>query len=413
MVTSIFYFMQGFSGAKKLGGVMLGLGLMLCAVPLAQVLVPLLFGEGNIRAVYGFYAAMALLSVGCMLGLPLPPGRKVPALGWLDGLSFMLFAGGIALLCAFLVLGRVVWWSTPWLGYLLAGGVALSGTALLVESRRRHPMLDVSWMSMPRMLGFGLTAALVRVLTSEQTVGAAGLMSVLGMSGLQMRGFYIVVLVMSVLGVAVSLIRLDLDDIRRPVVVSLLGLALGAWLDTNVGMDTRPVQLYASQALIAFSALYFLGPMLMEGLARALAKSPDHIMSFSAVFGLSQSVGGLLGAALFNAFVVVRTRVHLGDIGVHLTQTNPNLAAEVRRLAYGYAPYGSDPALLQTKAASDLAAQAAKNATVLAFNDLFGLIAVCAFAAFLCSAVVWWYRRCKKIDLLAHEKERLAALLKP
>ncbi len=407
MVTGLFYFMQAFSGTKKLAGAMLALGLMLSAMPLGQVLVPLVFADGDLQAVFWLSPAVALLTVGAMYRLPLPPGQRSNALSWLDVLSFLLFAGGVALLCAFLVQGRIVWWSTPWLGYLLAGGIALTGTALLIESRRKEPMLDLSWMAMPQIVVFGFTAALVRLLTSEQTVGAAGLMAALGMSGRQMIGFYTVVFVASVAGVLASMIRLDIGDIRRPVVVALLGLAVGAYLDTRIGLETRPHELYFSQALIAFSAMYFLGPMMLEGIIRALAKSPLHLMSFSAVFGLSQSLGGLAGAALFSAFVTVRARSHLADITAHFNTGNPTVAAQIGQTAQSFAPLSTDQAVWQAQGMSGLMAQAAKQATVLAYNELFMLIAVLSFGAFLFKAALWLRRRRRNIDILAEEKRRL------
>lgn len=407
MVTGLFYFMQAFDGTKKLAGAMLALGLMLSAMPLGQVLVPLVFADGDLQAVFWLSPAVALLTVGAMYRLPLPPGHRSDALSWLDVLSFLLFAGGVALLCAFLVQGRIVWWSTSWLGYLLAGGIGLTGTALLIESRRKEPMLDLSWMAMPQILVFGFTAALVRLLTSEQTVGAAGLMAALGMSGRQMIGFYTVVFVASVAGVLASMIRLDIGDIRRPVVVALLGLAVGAYLDTRIGLETRPQELYFSQALIAFSAMYFLGPMMLEGIIRALAKSPLHLMSFSAVFGLSQSLGGLAGAALFSAFVTVRARSHLADITAHFSPADPAVAAQIGQTAKNFAPLSTDQAVWQAQGMSGLMAQAAKQATVLAYNELFMLIAVLSFGAFLFKAALWLRRRRRNIDILAEEKRRL------
>lgn len=412
MVTAIFYFMQALTGSKKLGGALLALGFMLSAMPLAQIIVPIVFADGNIQAVFALSPAVALLSVGCLLALPLPPSQSAPSLSWLDWVSFALLATGIALICGFLVQGRIVWWTTDWLGYLLAGGVGLTGLALWIEYHRQEPMLDLSWLSMPQILMFGFTSALVRVLTSEQNVGAAGLMGALGMTGQTMMGFYTVVFAASVLGVIMSLLRLDIADIRRPVVVSLLGLTIGAYLDTQVGVMTRPAQLYISQAIIAFSALYFLGPMLLEGLARALAKSPNHIMSFSAVFSLSQSVGGLAGAALFSSFVTVRTREHLGEIAGHLSLTDPNVVAQIGMVARAYVPLSNDMVVLQGQGVSAVVSQAVREATVLAFHDLFALLAFISAMAFAYTFTTWAYRKKRGIDILAEEKRRLAALLK-
>lgn len=411
MVLSMFYMMQTFSGQQKLAGVVLGLGVMQLGMPLAQAILPSLFADGHIAAIFWLLLAFTLLSIALVSWLPIPPGPQEPALTALDWLSFMLFAGGIALLCAFMVQGRIVWWDTSWLGWLLAGGIAMSGTALLIEAHRKNPMLDWRWMSMPQIAAFALTSAVVRLLTSEHTVGAAGFMATLGMGSAQMTTFYWIVFSASTLGVIISLVRLDVDDIRRPVVVALLGIAAGAWLDMEVSTQTRPMQLYVSQAIIAFSTLYFLGPMLLEGLVRALAKGPQYIMSFSAIFGIAQTLGGLAGAALFSAFLTIRTRFHLADITQHFTPSDPAVAQTLQALAYQHSAHSIDPAILQGKAASMLTSQAVREAAVMAYQDFFTLIGALAFAAFMITASLWAYHRYRRIDIIAEEKKRLFALL--
>ena len=179
LVLSMYYLMQAFPGEKKLAGLVLGLGMMQVGTPLAQSFVPHLYGDGLLGSVFALQSALSLACIAAVLALPLPPGyheRGAFTLG--DALSFSLFASGIALLCAFLVQGRIVWWTTPWLGWLLAGGVGLTGLALCLEARRHKPMLDWHWMTVPQMLIFAMMGAMARLLTSEQTVGAAGLMAV-------------------------------------------------------------------------------------------------------------------------------------------------------------------------------------------------------------------------------------------
>lgn len=413
LVLAVFYLMQAFTGQAKLAGLALALGVMQFGTPLAQVWVPFLFAAGGMPAVFALQLALTLLCIGLVIRLPLPPAPTVRVMSWLDWFSFALFASGIALLCAFLVQGRIVWWTTSWLGYLLAGGIALTGTALLIEWRRSKPMLDLRWIGAPQILAFGLTGAVVRLLTSEQTVGAAGLMAGLGVGSRQMVAFYGVVLAATVFGLVLSLVRLDVNDIRRPVVVALLGIAVGAWLDMHSGVDTRPEQLYFSQALIAFSAMYFLGPMMLEGMIRALARGPNYIMSFSAVFGLSQTLGGLAGAALCTAFLTVRTRTHLADITPHLTLTDPNVALHLHGLARSLAPLSNDAAVLQQQAVGTLVQQAATQAMVMAYNDLFALIGLLAAAAFVCTGLLWLDRRRRGINLLADEIKRLESMLLP
>ena len=447
LVLAIYYLMQGFVGTKKLVGLVFGLGLMQVGTPLAQSLAPLLYGDGDLNGVFAFQAALALACTACLFALPLPPGITVrKSFTLVDALSFTLFASGIALLCAFLVQGRTVWWTTQWLGWLLAGGAGLTGLALYshppkasygvasprrtkayclrrralsetfggwlyIESTRHKPMLDWHWMTVPQILIFAVMGAMARLLTSEQTVGAAGLMGTLGISGAQMTTFYLIVAGASLLGAAASLVLLDINDIRRPVMIALACFALGAWLEIGVGMQTRPAQLYFSQSIVAFATLLFMGPMMLEGIVRALAKSPDHIMSFSAVFGLSQTLGGLAGAAAFSAFLTYRTRDHLAAIAQNLTLSNPALAADIQRNAATLSATLSDPVLLQGKAVSQITAQAGKEAAVAAYSDLFALLATMAAVSTLVAVALWLYRRHYKIDILAAEKAKVFAAL--
>src|SRR3546814_2236480 len=88
-----------------------------------------------------------------------------------------MLAVGVGLLCAFLVQGRIQWWSTPWLGGALAASVVLIGAAFLIEHYRANPMLQTRWMVSRDLVKFALTGALVRVLTSEQNFGATGLLA--------------------------------------------------------------------------------------------------------------------------------------------------------------------------------------------------------------------------------------------
>lgn len=48
-----------------------------------------------------------------------------------------------------------------------------------------------------------------------------------------------------------------MTDLRRSISIALFGIAVGALADTHIGVQTRPEQIYFSQAIIIFSTLYF------------------------------------------------------------------------------------------------------------------------------------------------------------
>src|SRR3546814_4404634 len=89
-----------------------------------------------------------------------------------------MLAVGVGLLCAFLVQGRIQWWSTPWLGGALAASVVLIGAAFLIEHYRANPMLQTRWMGSRDLVKFALTGALVRVRSEEHTSELQSLMRI-------------------------------------------------------------------------------------------------------------------------------------------------------------------------------------------------------------------------------------------
>jgi MFS family permease len=289
----LFYVMQSLPAKARLAGMVIGIGLSQLALPLARAISPLLLATGEIRHLFAFELGLSLFGVACAALLPLPPSNKVDAFEPLDFLTFSLLAPGVALLSAVLALGRTVWWSTPWLGYALAGAAVLIAAAHIVEHNRANPLLNLRWMSSLDIIQFALLAATMRVLLSEQNFGASGLLMVVGMGNDQLVSFYAIMTAATLAGLIASVLTLNPQDLLRPIVISTFLIAIAAWMDSDASNLTRPVNLYLSQALIAFAAIYFVGAMMMNGILRALSRGPSHIISFTAVFSISQTLGGL------------------------------------------------------------------------------------------------------------------------
>lgn len=390
---SMFYLMQAVPADKRVVGVLLAMGLSQLAMPLARTISPLLMADGDVQRLFVLQFGLSLLCWGSTTWLHLPEGETVDSFEWTDLWSFTLFAGGVALLCAFLVQGRLLNWNGDWLGYALAGGIVMVGGSLLIEHERRNPMLEVHWMTSGVMLKFVLTGALLRVLLSEQSVGAAGLLNLLGMGNDQTVVFYGLLTLATLLGLLLSIARLDPTDLRRPVLVSLFLIAVCAFMDASASNLTRPANLYLSQALMAFAAIYFMAAFMTEGLLRALVKGPSHFISFSALFSLSQTVGGLLGAGLLSWFQTLRAKAHLMDLGARVALTDPLVSQ--RMLQVG--PRG-------------LVQQVTREANVLAFNDVFFWLGVAASVCLLAYGAIWLRDRRRGHVPLARELAVLQAL---
>lgn len=407
---ALFYFMQSMSAAKRLGGLVLGVGVSQVALPLARVISPALLVHGDVQNLFLFELGLTLVCLATVSLLRLPPSERIEAFEPLDFLTFALFAPGMALLCGVLALGRIVWWSTPWIGYALAGSITLIGAAFIVEHNRANPLLNTRWMGSAAVLRFAIVAAAMRVLLSEQNYGASGLLTVVGMGQDQLIGFYGLVTIATIVGLAVSLLMLNPMRLLEPVLISCALIAIAAFLDTDATNLTRPAQLYITQAMLAFAAIYFIGPTMMGGILQALARGPSHIVSFSAVFGISQQLGGLGGAALLGSVQVMRERVHSEVLVQQLVGTDPLVAQRLAQLGGAYARTLGDPMLRQAEGGVLLAQQVSREANILAFNDVFLLVGILATLAFVYLFARWFSYRRRGIIPLAEELAALAAM---
>ncbi|MBG6120513.1 MFS family permease [Sphingobium sp. JAI105] len=407
---TIYYLMQGLPPRMRTAGLVLSLGLTQIAFPFCRALSPALLVDGDMTHVFQFQFALSLLGLAFVYLLRLPPGVRKMTFEKLDIPSMMLFVLGVASLCAFLILGRIVWWDAPWLGYTVVLAVIGLGGCLLIEANRRSPMLDLSWLSSRAILSIAAIGATVRILVAEQGFGASGMFTALGYGNEQLTGYFWVLTGATTAGMLLSVIRLDPKDLTRPVLFAVLVISVAAFADTRTGVMSRPQDLYLSQAAIAFAAVFAMGPVLMQGMLRALAAGQNYIISFIAIFSLSQSVGGLAGIALLSAFHAVRLKTHLIDAGTTLAMSNVQLSQAFSNTAQRTAPLQQDPALVQQATSASISAQIGREAAVLAFNDVFFLIGTLSAITFVALLVPWVINKIRGRNPLAKELAFIEAM---
>lgn len=408
-VLSIFYCLQGMPTAKRISGLILGFGVVQFGIPLSRIISPYLAVDGQLENLFLFEFGLALICFGLINLLELPPGNTEKVFEKLDILSFSFFASGLAALSVFLVQGRILWWNTPWLSYPLIIAVITISIALWIETHRKNPMLQVRWMRSRNIIAFMITGAAMRILLSEQSVGAAGLLANLGYGNDQLIPFYGVILAASALALVISVFRTNAMELRRPVIFAVALIAIGAWIDTGVSMNSAPSMFYFSQFLIAFAAIYFMGPMVFEGMFRAIASGPAYIISFSVIFGISQTIGGLAGAAAIQAFTTIRTQMHYADMVGSLNLGDPAFVGQVTAARGALSTQTTDATQASISAMGQVLQGVQRQATVAAYSDLFFIMAVLATITTLILLVNYFYYRYHKRNPLAKE---LAAIAK-
>lgn len=377
-------FLQSMPAPKRLIGVLLGISIPQLAIPLSRALAPDLLEWGDWRMTYFFELGLALLTLAAVLILPLPPSEREKVFERTDFLTMALMFPGVGLLCAVLGLGRTLWWfEEQWLGWALAGAVLLITAALVVEHRRSNPLLTTRWLGQRAILRIAFIAISVRILLSEQTFGAVGLLTALGMGVDQFQTLYIIVSLASAAGIVAAILTFKPEAPGRGIQIACLLIAIGAFLDATATNLTRPANLYLSQALVGFGALLFIGPAMLIGISRTLLSGPQNFISWIVLFGATQNLGGLIGSAMFGTFQTVRQKFHSHELVQEVVLTNPLVAG---RLAGSTAQVGGvigDPALRSAEGAVLLGQQATREANILAYNDLFMLIGVLAILMFL------------------------------
>jgi MFS family permease len=375
----ILYMIQAFPAAHRLKGLVIGIGLASFTAPLARLFSNPLIDLAGWRGIYLFEAGLALLSLAAVLSLRLPPSERLKVYDKLDFLTFALFAPGVALLCAVLGMGRIVWWTeAPWIGWSLAGSILLLSAALIVEYNRTHPLINLRWMASGDIVRLTISILLVRIVLSEQTSGAVGFLQLMGLGPDQLTGLFWVILAATTAGTAASALSLNMAKLNKPIAIALALIAVGAFIDSHATVLTRPVNLYFSQALLAFAAAFFIGPALLIGFTQVITKGAQNMVSFIVVFSLGQNIGGLAGGAIVGTLQVVREKFHSSQLTESINLGDPNVVLRLQQLSGAYARVIGDAAQRNVEAQRLLGQQITQQANVLAYNDVFLMISIAA-----------------------------------
>lgn len=371
------YMLEPFQPARKMNlGLCLSLANISIAAPIARLISPSLLDLGQWHAIYTVEMGLSLIALVMVYRLPLTSPPRSQVISVMDLVSYAFIAVGFGALAVVLTVGRLYWWlEAPWIGVLFAVAIASLTLAIIIELNREAPLIDFRWLASAPILHFAGVLLLFRIALSEQSSGAVAFLTQLGVTQGQFALLWSVILVISVLGgLACAAV---MKPGREPYIhaAALILIGLGAFMDAHSTSITRPEQMLLSQAMIAMGGALFLPPALSAGMMMALKKGPNYILSFIVVFLTTQSLGALMGAALLGTFVTIREKFHSSQIVESLALTNPVVAQRISQLGGAYGRVINDRALLNAEGAQLLSQQATREAYVLAYNDLFMLIA--------------------------------------
>jgi MFS family permease len=380
---SFLYLLECFPPDKKMTiGMPLAMINTALGTPLARLISPTLFDLGGWQPTYVLEVGLALISFALIYKLPLTSPPKAKVIGFMDVASYLFLAVGFGTLAIVLSMGRYYWWTeAPWLGWLGVISIASLACVVVIELNRKYPLLDIKWLLSPQMLHFAGVLILFRMLLSEQSSGVSGLFQQLGLLNEQLTGLYAVILGATIVGGLICAAVLKPGRESAIHAVSLILLAVGAYMDSQLTVMTRPYEMYVSQALVSIASALFLAPALAMGFVNALKMGTNYILSFLVVFLFTQNIGGQIGSALFSSFVIIREKFHSAAIVEHLVATDPLVAQRIAQLGAAHAKVLSDPILQHAQGTLLLAQQATQQAYALAYGDAFLVISIASALA--------------------------------
>lgn len=390
---TVLYMAEVFSGPKKVIGLMFGFAALQTGAPVSRIVAEGLFLHGQWHGVVMFELGLALACFAAINLLRVTPVPRQPMFDRLDIVSFPLYASAIALFTVVLTQGRLRWWlDTPWLGQCLVAAAVCAGAFVIVEINRSKPMVNLRWLLHGGyMVRLGLAITLSRMVLSEQSVGAVGLLNVLGLLNEQMHTLFWLVLLGTVGGFVVTLLFLPKQrfDLLGLIAVAIVGVC--AYVDSHATNLTRPENFYLTQTLIAMAASMFLASSILLALVRVVADGLRNLVTFIVLFSTTNALGGLLGSAVLGTYLAQRQTAHYQHLMQQATLADPQVVLRTQQLGGAVARVLGDSAARGNQGLASFNQQVTREAWVLAYNDVFLAVAWLAAAVLLWVLLLKWH----------------------
>ena len=380
---AVLYMLEAFPESQRVIGLLLGFLTLQIGAPLSRIISENLLEIGLWRGLQFVDIGLAVLSVAASNMVRPAPAPRVRALNRGDAVAFPLYAISLGLFSVVLTQGRAHWWTDAnWLGICQAIAIACAGMYILIELHRDEPMLDLRWLARPFMIRFIIATLLVRIVLAEQSVGAVGLLNIAGLNNDQMHGLFGWIFIGTVVGFLLTLIAALFKQVDLPALAALLLIIIAAGLDSFSTALTRSGNFYFTQVLLATASSMFLASTLAIGIIEVMTGGMKYLISFLSIFIMTQSLGSLAGTAWFSTFLADRQKVHYAALVEHLALADPQVSLRIAQLSGAFARVSPDPAQRAANGVATFAQQVNRESYVLAYNDIFQLVAIVAAVTF-------------------------------
>ena len=303
---------QEFEGRERthafgLLGTSFGLGLAF-----GPVIAGLLIDSLSWRAMFVFIAVVAALAMA--FGIPRMRETRDPGATGLDVPGALSFTAMLVLLTFGIIQAPTMGWGNPWVLALFAGAVIMLLAFVVIETRVRRPMLDLSLFRFPRFIGVQVLAVgtcycfiVLVVLLPLRLVGIEGW-------GELKAGLFMMALSAPMLFVPIVAARLA--HRVSPGILCALGFLIAAaglcWLSVT-SFEDHALRIVPPLLLIGMGTGLPWG--LMDGLAISVVPKERAGMA-TGIFSTTRVAGEGLALAAVTAVLAWLVQSHLSDVNM-------------------------------------------------------------------------------------------------
>jgi EmrB/QacA subfamily drug resistance transporter len=325
-----------------------------------------------------FYSIIPISIVGLALSIYVLEESKVsansPQIDYFGGMLIVISLGSLLLA---LNQGAKEGWTSFYIVSILAVAIFSMITFVYVESKMKFPLVDLS-------LFKNIT------FTVSNIAGFLSMMAMFG--GMFLLPFYLRnILGYTAIKAGMSLLPLVGAMVLLAPLGGKLGDAVGSKIPASIGMAVVTLALYSFHILderTAYSTIAL--RLVLMGVGLALTMSPlsngvmgtlpkDKIGVGAGVFNLFKNVGGSVGVAIMGTLLTSRQEFHNQILVNYVTASSDTAMGVLAKLTGGFLYSGMFSGQAHTAALTVMQGIVAKQASVMAFQDVFLITAaLCA-----------------------------------
>jgi len=162
-------------------------------------------------------------------------------------------------------------------------------------------------------------------------------------------------------------------DARVLLGIGCILFSVSCFLNVNMSFDTGYWELMFVNVIRAVGQPFIM--VVVPIFATSLLESANH-GSAAAIINMTRDIGGAVGIACLNTGIARRSDFHVDHVSEHVSNYDPETTTRLDQLTQHFLAYSGDLQLAQDQAVAALNSLVARDATIMAYNDMFFAIGI-------------------------------------